>query len=118
MVREPVENVRGVHAHHYPDLVKETLDELKRRKIKIKKGDIIKSRFSDGEHTEWMWIRVIERVGDRILGKLDNMPVLVKGVEYGQIVHIDPNLICGYSNKDGSIEINPLLRDISRAEDV
>lgn len=110
MPGEPVGNIRFLHGHHYPELIEETLSELKKQKIKIKIGDIIKSRFSDGNRTEWMWVKVIGMIGDRILGKLDNIPMFVGGVEYGEIVHVDPNLICGYYSHDGLIGIDPLTK--------
>ena len=110
MPSEPIENIRFLHGHHYPELIEKTLNELKRRKIEIRKDDLIKSRFSDGKRTEWMWVKVIGRAGDRILGKLGNAPILVKGVEYGEIVHIDPNMVAAYSNHDGSIFIDPLTK--------
>lgn len=114
MADEPIENVKFIHGHHYPEMIKETLSEIKKRKIKIKEGDLIKSRFSGEKGTEWMWIRVIGLSEDKILGKLDNIPVLVEEFEYGQVVKVDPNFICGYYSKDGKIGVNPLKKAIEK----
>ena len=49
---------------------------------------IIKARFSDGEHEEFMWVQVQKLESDSITGELGNSPASLKHVKEGEIVTV------------------------------
>ena len=114
MPKEPISNIRLIHGDHYPEMIEKTLNELKKRKIKIKEGDYVKSSFLDGTQREWMWVKIIGLSEDELVGKLDNNPISVKNFEYSQVVKVDPRTICGYISKDGKVTVNPLQEAIEK----
>lgn len=103
------DNINFVHAHHYPALTEETMRRLKEENIKIKMGDYIKTAFKDGDNIEHMWIKVEGVLDSKICGRLDSIPILVRNVEYGQLVTVDLSTITGYMNKEGVV-IHPVLK--------
>lgn len=111
-MEEPKGNIVHVCRHHFDDLSKETLKQIKEKGIKIKKGDYIKTRFDEGKYREHMWVRVEGLIGDKIIGKLDNIPEYITIVSYGDLVEVDINTITGYMNADNKIMINPLYDKI------
>ena len=48
----------------------------------------VKAPFTEGEHTEFMWIMVTALEGDQILGTLENEPVEMKRLRYGSKVSV------------------------------
>lgn len=48
----------------------------------------VKAPFTEGEHTEFMWLMVTALEGDRILGTLENEPVELKRLRYGSKVSV------------------------------
>ncbi len=46
-------------------------------------GDYIKVAVQDDGETEHMWFKVLFIDGDKIVGQLDNYPVVVTNISYG-----------------------------------
>jgi uncharacterized protein YegJ (DUF2314 family) len=49
----------------------------------------VKMRFREGEHEEFMWLRVNALEGNKIYGVLDNEPVALKKVYLGMLLQVD-----------------------------
>ena len=60
-----------------------------------KPGDLFlaKRRFEDGDHTEWMWVNLHTREGDRYFGVLENDPLWIKQIVRGAGVQVDSQQI-------------------------
>jgi len=60
-----------------------------------KPGDLFlaKRRFEDGNHTEWMWVNLHTREGDRYFGVLENDPLWIKKIVRGAGVQVDSEQI-------------------------
>lgn len=56
-------------------------------------GFAIKKRFSDGKHTEHIWLLPVTYDGKRFQGVVNNIPVDITGVAIGQSVFVEPNQI-------------------------
>lgn len=111
-MNEPVGNIVYVCGHHFDEITKETLNQIKKKKIKIKTGDLIKTRFDDGKYKEHMWVKIEGLIGDKIMGKLNNEPIYITSLNYGNIVETNINSITGYVSSDGKVTINPLYDKI------
>ena len=48
----------------------------------------VKAPFTDGVHTEWMWVMVSEIRGETVEGELGNSPVDVKKLREGDLVQV------------------------------
>lgn len=48
----------------------------------------VKAPFTDGVHTEWMWVMVSEIRGETVEGELGNNPVDVKNLREGDLVQV------------------------------
>ncbi|MFA5401726.1 MAG: DUF2314 domain-containing protein [Dehalococcoidia bacterium] len=56
----------------------------------IRIGDSIKKRFAeDGAAPEHMWVIVTSIAGDKLVGTLDNDPVGMTSIKYGDRVELD-----------------------------
>lgn len=58
----------------------------------LKAGSIVKLGFDvieseDAPSSERMWVIVTTRSGNKFVGKLDNDPVVVRGLKYGDAIH-------------------------------
>lgn len=115
-MREPVENIVGVHAHHYDEFHDEVMRRIKELKITIKTGDYIKVKFEENGLAEHMWVIVNSTLDNKIVGQLDNEPIVIKNVHYGDVVAIELKKISGYISKDGKIQINPVRESMLRGK--
>jgi uncharacterized protein YegJ (DUF2314 family) len=87
----------------------ELLDDAK---IVIQVGDYVKTKFTDHNRkaNEHMWCLVTKIEDKKHYGRLDNEPVLVGNVHYGQICEMKMKTISGFiGNRSGvDIKINPI----------
>ena len=51
-------------------------------------GFAVKGRFVDGASTEWMWIEVASVQSGSVSGKIDNDPVYIHNVKFGDAVTV------------------------------
>lgn len=69
---------------------RECSDEMypNKGKFDVKVGEFAKIRFEaeNGLTSESMWIKVTKVNGDELEGVLDNDPIFIKSVKYGDIV--------------------------------
>ncbi len=69
---------------------------------KIRFGDYSKIRFGDSGPGEYMWVKVMHIDGNKIEGILDNDPIIVQNVKYGDKIIFDKGDICDRI-RDGDI---------------
>lgn len=60
----------------------------------IKIGDYIKIRFEEEDKGEYMWVKVKNIDGDKYEGDLDNDPVLIRNISYGDRVKFTKDDVC------------------------
>jgi uncharacterized protein YegJ (DUF2314 family) len=48
----------------------------------------VKARFTEGEEEEFMWVSVDRIDGERILGRLENSPAMIKSLREGDLVTV------------------------------
>lgn len=60
----------------------------------IEIGDYAKIRFGDASPGEYMWIKVTKVNGNKLEGTLDNDPVIVKDVKFGDTVTFLKENVC------------------------
>lgn len=60
-------------------------------KLNANIGEFAKMKFVDGHRTEYMWVKVtdVDQNGEKYKGILDNDPLLVQTVRYGDIVEFE-----------------------------
>lgn len=76
------DNIRRIHENAL------TPDPLYNRKpLEWFIGRCVKMPFQSADsHVEHMWVQIIQRLGDNLLGTLDNNPVVVDGMKRGDPV--------------------------------
>ena len=91
----------GLEQHRqYPDSFEVPTDETKEL---LRPGDSVKLMWAVRRQPgERMWVRIIHRDGDRLIGTLENDPVFVFK-DYGDTVkfHIDDIIDCSYDDDEG-----------------
>ncbi len=70
--------------------------------FEIEIGDYSKIRFGDSGPGEYMWVKVMYIDGNKIEGILDNDPIIVQNVKYGDKIIFDKGDICDRI-RDGDI---------------
>ena len=66
---------------------------------------LVKGPFTDGTHTEFMWVQSTEIAGETIRGTLMNEPFQVRGVRQGATVEVSFGAVSdwGYVGPEGSV---------------
>lgn len=95
-MKEPLSNIGGICDKHANLRLSEFQKTIGERTIT--KGSYIKAAFIDGSATEYMWIRVISINQDTIEGILDNDPIVVRNILYGDTVKINISKIADLIN--------------------
>lgn len=85
-------NTGSIHSH----CAQERLDKWQadNKDLKIKPGDHVKIKFTDGDINEWMWVFVVAENDGMILGRLNNDPVKIKNIVCDQAVWLKRDEIC------------------------
>lgn len=87
MEKENINNIVGIH--------KECADERKNKfqetfdKNSVEVGDYVKKCFTNGNEAEHMWVKVNKVEEDKIIGILDNEPVVMSNVKYKDLVEVE-----------------------------
>ena len=99
-------NVIGICKECGEDRRQKFQELMKNKEVNIVPGDFVKATFKEGEETEHMWVSVEKIMGFEYIGTLDNIPVLVKNVKYGQAVTVKHEDLCGYMSKNRKIWVD------------
>ncbi len=57
-------------------------------KYSLKIGNFVKKGFKEKEEVEHMWVKITGLKGDRIVGILNNEPVVLKDIKLGDFVEV------------------------------
>lgn len=62
--------------------------QKKYAKLKLKKDDYVKIKFTDLDEVEWMWLQIMEVLDDnQFIGRLDNVPISIENLKLNDLVH-------------------------------
>lgn len=109
---EPTWNIQGIDRND-PELRRAKEQAQKRWPLflsefqasKTKADFMVKLPLADGKNVEHVWIAVDKISGDKIVGKLDNEPVDVRGYKSGQQISINRSLVEDWSFPQGNKQI-------------
>lgn len=54
----------------------------------LRTGDFVKAAFQQGRNTEKMWVRITAITSKQLIGKLDNKPLVIRGLRVGDLVPV------------------------------
>lgn len=90
MVHENPSNIKGICRTCAEDRLEETQENIDQIIDNIENATkaFVKKCFTDGEYSEHMWVQVtdVNRKLRTIVGTLDNEPVAVQNVRYGDTI--------------------------------
>ena len=106
-MKEDASNIIGVCGDCKDSQIVEVKRRMEEGGLKVEPGDIVKVRFEQDGLNEHMWVRVTQvLLGGDIRGILDNQPIIVENVKYGQVVVKSQDTITGFIR--GKFKINPV----------
>ncbi len=106
-MKEDKGNIIGVCGDCKDSQIVEVKNRMEEEGLKVQRGDIVKVRFEQNGLNEHMWVRVTQvLLGGEIRGILDNQPIVVTDVKYGQVVVKSQDTITGFIR--GKLKINPV----------
>lgn len=108
-MKESLGNVVGICKSCAKDRIKSTKQIMNEYGLEVQGRDFVKLTFKDENGTEHMWVEVTGFVTkDKkkcIIGRLDNVPEIVKSIEYNDIVTMPLDSIGGFMREQDGIKI-------------
>ena len=88
---EPSSNIIGIHK----DCAKERKINFQKNfdRYSIKVGDFVKKEFKENGKSEHMWVKIVSLSEKGIKGTLDNDPLFLENIKYGDSVCLKLNEI-------------------------